>query len=174
MKPTTAGTLVVAAVIALGAGLGIYNWWFQYDSARQIHAKWGTLALARIARSPRAELLVFYSSQGDVRNGAERQRSAFDITTAKGVTNLRYALGHDSSYEWPVPSVPPAEGEVEFAFRFSDNKGATTIAINPNARRAHNTASPDGVAQLTPAAAAGFKKFAAEQADEERRSGRGK
>ncbi len=163
------GVIAVTAIVGVAAALAGFNVWWHYNQSRQIHALWGTDALMRIGHGDAGEIvalappsdLPLASGTKVVSIGGKDfpQRGAVDLATARGASNLRYALGQDASYDWIRE--PSAAGRWSLAIRFVDDRGQTLLAFDLDQGIALENGSGKAVL-LTEKMASGLKKFADE------------
>jgi hypothetical protein len=177
----TPGRLIVVVVVLLGVSLAAFNVWFRYSTTNQIHSRWGTEAMLRIAEAPEAswwELVPVAEDAYPVapanrpelqeingRNYAVVQRG--DLIGARGFVNLRYALGQNGSYSFADDQTPPTQWK--WAMVFSAADGKTIVLVDKAAQWLSvldgPTASVSGGSEveLTEKMSAGIKTFFAER-----------
>jgi hypothetical protein len=132
------GVIAVLTVVGIAAALAGFNVWFHYNQSRQIHERWGTAHLMRIANAPKVELVELDRRivekpnstatllQADGwRQMAERYT---DLSHVPGLSNFRYALGQDASYEWG--DVPPFQATWGHGILFTDDNGKTLLVFD--------------------------------------------
>lgn len=93
--PGLPGGMIVATIVLLAIGLGLFAVWFQRDQTRRCLAFFGPEAARRVQSAPRVELWRL-EAEGD----RLRAVSRIDISRAPGLVHLRRGLIEDFNYAW--------------------------------------------------------------------------
>lgn len=174
----TPGRIIVVLIVLLGVSLAAFNVWFRYSTTNQIHSRWGTEAMLRIAEAPEASWweLVPLASGETLPQGAELIHFDFksyamwrrgDLITARGFVNLRYALGQNGSYDFDSDEAPPSKWRWAMVFLAHEDK--TIVLIDEEFRwlwsldLTASKKSGEPKVMLTEKMSAGLKTFFDEQ-----------
>lgn len=160
------GVIAVFAIFGCAAALAGFNVWFHYNQTRQIQQRWGAEDLARIAYAAEVHLVKLVPAERDsakttplmyrIDSRDFRAAEPRDISNARGLSNFRYALGQDASFEWD--ETPGAETAWPMAILFEDGTGTTLFAFNVEAHAA-TLSDRETRVKLGEKMAAGLPKF---------------
>jgi hypothetical protein len=173
--------MIVVFIVLLGVSLAAFNVWFRYSTTNQIHGRWGTAAMLRIAEAPEATWWELEppgnrlaSEAGELDsivfpglNVPIHIRKRGDLITARGFVNLRYALGQNGSYDFSRGDSPTIDWR--WAMIFDADGERTVVLVDENFRwlRAFDVTAtkPEGnpLVRLTDKMSAGLKTFFEEQ-----------
>ena len=161
--------LAILAVCGFALAASAAAWVYQRGRAARPLELWGAEAGLLIASAPRVEALLLRPVAGDETAAAESvefdgarlivvQRT--DVSTARGITNVRRALLDDGSFNWESTG-DACQPEWTHALRFSTDNAQTMLLLSFDCPR---TAAVDGhrTASIAPSAAA-LREFVEEQ-----------
>jgi len=175
----TPGRVIVVLIVLLGVSLAAFNVWFRYSTTNQIHSRWGTAAMLRIAEAPEASWWELEplgnrpaSAAGELDSivfsgHAYPIRRRGDLITARGFVNLRYALGQNGSYDFSRGDSPTIQWR--WAMIFDADGERTVVLVDEDFRWLlafdPATTKPIGnpLVRLTEKMSAGLKTFFDEQ-----------
>jgi len=119
------GKLLIGAILSVALLAAGFSWWFRFQATHRTAQFWGPAAARLIREAPGVEALEIDGSLQHITN----QR---DVSKAKGMTHLRYALLEDRSFQWPGDDgAELEEGAMEwrFALRFRNDPQAEPLIL---------------------------------------------
>jgi hypothetical protein len=112
------GKLIIVGILGLALAAATAGWMHQYYETDYVQSLWGSEALALIAYAPQVKMISRHED-GGVKAAEETEASR-----VPGMSNIRYMLGRDFSYETATPE-PTVEGQPSWGLEFrSDTNGA--------------------------------------------------
>lgn len=105
------GTKLVVLLMCLAVALGVYSWWNRYESAHRATQFWGPDNARLIVEDGEVEaMLLQFDPNGSEPASLETLPilpgysvlSSVDLSDARGMVHLRFALTSDSNYLWDV------------------------------------------------------------------------
>jgi hypothetical protein len=114
------GKLVIIGILALALMAAGAGWLYRYSATNKAAQFWGPSAAQRIRDAPIVEL-SFYA-------GDDLTSDARDVSKARGLTHLRYALLEDRSFVWPARPVV-REPRWYWALGFRNEKRRDTVLL---------------------------------------------
>jgi hypothetical protein len=156
------GKLLIAAMLLAAIAAATASWWFRYEATHQAAQFWGPDAARLIRDAPQATLYnePFASVASLAPDTAAIQgvidKSAIDISDARGLVHLRNALLEDHSFTWPAENEvwPNPVGDIQYWWLvFADpqnGKSATVTFSHDCLQAAKLTATPNGSYHMTP------------------------
>lgn len=116
------GKLLILGIVALAVLMAGASWWYRYRATHRAAEFWGPRASQLIRDAPQVTLLDLES--GD-------QGMPVDISKARGLIHLRYALLEDRSYEWrdPKSSDRPRVSSPRWLLTFADPAAGEAASI---------------------------------------------
>ena len=128
------GKLVIVLMLLVGVVAATLAWWYHATSNRRILEFWTPSVARRIAQAPHVEAweLAVGGQTGQPPQTAPLRKR--DVSTARGVSNIRYALVQDSTFDWESPA-GKTRGAWKYALRFDDGQRASVLLFDADARR---------------------------------------
>jgi hypothetical protein len=123
----SSGSKLVLALGSLAVALGVFSWWYRYESAHRATQFWGPTAAELIVEPGQVEALTLLAaSEGEPQAGEVLPQlgdgyvvaARLDLAQARGLVHLRHALTSDGNYAWDQPSAELAKWR--WALRFHD------------------------------------------------------
>ena len=139
------GKLVIVVIFGLALAAAVFAMWHRYSQTRRALDFWGSETAELVTRAPRVELLRL--APGTAESGADGGESLVvqgialrvldrrDVTAARGILNVRYALTIDRNYDWQ-PATADCRVQWDYALRFVDGPRHTTLVFSHNCRLA--------------------------------------
>ncbi len=153
------GKPLIGGILFLALAASIFAWWWNLASSRLCGDFWGSAAARRISGAPKVDLLILgelYDAppEADVIDiDGERYGilSQYDVSAARGISNIRWLLVKDASFDWNAgPQQPPARWPL--ALRFSDSQEESTVLLSSGAELASLIGKRAAVSLQEPAA----------------------
>lgn len=130
---TTRGTIVSVLLVVVGFAMAAFAWRFHATQNRRILGYLTPQVAERIAHAPKVH--AWKVAGPAVELTILKQR---DVSNAPGISNIRYALVQDSTFDWTSPA-PKIEPECAYALHFdSDAYYGPVLVFDAAARRVTN------------------------------------
>lgn len=130
------GKLVAGILLVVGVGAAAFAWRFHATQNRRILAYLTPQVAERVAHAPRVEAWEVAGPPAQFTTVKGR-----DVSTSPGISNIRYALVQDSTFEWEtVPRT--AHLECKYGLSFGDGDVRPEILFDAGAR--HMVVPPEG------------------------------
>lgn len=142
---TVSGKWMILGVFGVGIAMAIAAWTYYYFQQRRPLQFWGPSAAQLIMQAPQveawrlADAAAVHDDPAEVQTitlGKQRLRimEAKDVSTARGLSHLRYGLMNDRCFAWDAKA-PRDAVSWQYALRFVDGKSQTTLLVAPEAKR---------------------------------------
>ena len=108
----------------LAVVLGVFSWWNRYNTAHRVTEFWGPeLARVLVEQGEVEAIEIRPISESAILEPFSplpdyEIQSRCDLSSARGMVHLRFALTSDSNYHWDAEVQEP--GRWKWAFRFTD------------------------------------------------------
>ena len=156
------GAILVTLLVVAGLAAALAAVWNQYRQTHRALAFWGTEIVQLIETAATVEL-VDVASKMKRFDEANRVPEPLDISRAPGLIHFRRSLLEDANFDWAARDAAVADGDWDFAVRFSGNEKTITVLLDLDRRLAANKSSASDTAVLTATTAHGLDRFFQEQ-----------
>ncbi len=172
------GKLVIVGMLALALAAALFAVWYRYSTVRHAQKFWGTTTAMLIAEAPQVRLFRLGASleDGEPPPASDDEQipavvefdgrswpvlEVKDAADIKGLSQLRYALTQDSTFDWTAGE-DYEDPEFQYALEFSDGHDWATVLFDLDLYRAALSAG-NRTALLQPAAGKAIESFLDEQ-----------
>jgi hypothetical protein len=160
----THGKWISLAILVLAVAMSASALWYLSRQGRRALQFWGAEHARRIVQAPQVELIVVDGSADDATGtqpaGPDRSQRR-DISTARGLLNVRRGLVTDASFDWSDLAPTPSD-RWDYLLSFRDETGETVVGFSLDEARVGRVDT--GPAISTAPVARGLKQFLEEQA----------
>jgi hypothetical protein len=140
------GKLVVVMIFLVATLAAVFAIWYRYSQTYRAVQFWGAPTAKLIARAPEAEVLWLGPFEADSvgetlevdghRVSVLARQDASDVHVARGILNVRNALGVNASFDWEA--LDKCSPTWQYAIRLADGTNDVTLLLSldcPRARR---------------------------------------